>query len=38
VNFYRRDDVSATAYYYLDAPGAVGAPLAAVGERTKGLE
>lgn len=38
VNFYRRDDVSATAYYYLDEPGGVGPPLAAVGERTKGLD
>jgi len=37
VNFYRRDDVSATAYFYLDRPAGIGVPLAAVAERTAGL-
>jgi hypothetical protein len=37
VNFYRRDDVSATAYFYLDRPAGTGAPLAPVAERTAGL-
>ncbi len=37
VNFYRQDDVSATAYFYLDKP-AHGLPsLQAVGVRTSGL-
>jgi hypothetical protein len=37
VNFYRRDDVSATAYFYLERPAGVGGPLAPVEERTAGL-
>jgi hypothetical protein len=37
VNFYRRDDVSATAYFYLDRPTGAGEPLASVAERTAGL-
>lgn len=37
VNFYRRDDVSATAYFYLDRPGGTGTALAPVAERTAGL-
>ncbi len=37
VNFYRRDDVSATAYFYLDRPAGTGTPLAPVAERTAGL-
>lgn len=37
VNFYRRDDVSATAYFYLDRPEGRRAPLAPVAERTAGL-
>jgi len=37
VNFYRQDDVSATAYFYLDKPAHALTPLQAVGERTAGL-
>jgi Protein of unknown function (DUF2961) len=37
VNFYRRDDVSATAYFYLDRPAGAAMPLAPVAERTAGL-
>jgi len=36
-NFRRQDDWSATAYFYLDAPGGVLPPLAPVAERIKGL-
>jgi hypothetical protein len=35
--FYRSDDVSATAYVYLDAPMSDAAPLAPVEQRTVGL-
>jgi hypothetical protein len=38
VNFYRRDDVSATAYFYLDRPGSDLPPLAPVAERVAGLK
>ena len=38
VNFYRRDDVSATTYFYLDRPAGIGVPLAPVAERTAGLQ
>lgn len=38
VNFYRRDDVSATAYFYLDTPGSDLPPLAPVAERVAGLK
>jgi hypothetical protein len=38
VNFYRRDDVSATAYFYLDRPGSNLPPLAPVAERMAGLK
>ena len=38
VNFYRRDDVSATAYFYLDRPGSNLPPLAPVDERVAGLK
>ena len=38
VNFYRRDDVSATAYYYLDRPGGVGPALAPPASRAAGLD
>ena len=37
VNFYRSDDVSATAYFYLDAPSSTLPPLQPVAERTAGL-
>jgi D-arabinan exo alpha-(1,3)/(1,5)-arabinofuranosidase (non-reducing end) len=37
VNFYRRDDVSATAYYYLDQPGSDLPALQPQAERTAGL-
>jgi hypothetical protein len=37
VNFYRQDDMSATAYYYLDRPGGVAA-LPPVAVRVAGLE
>ena len=37
VNFYRRDDVSATAYFYLDRPAGTGTALAPVADRTAGL-
>ncbi len=37
VNFYRQDDWSATAYFYLDAPANKLPPLAKVEARTKGL-
>jgi len=36
-NFRRQDDWSATAYFYLDAPGGVLPPLAQVSERVMGL-
>jgi hypothetical protein len=38
VNFYRRDDVSATVYLYLDSPSSNAAPLAPVAERIAGLQ
>ena len=38
VNFYRRDDVSATAYFYLDRPGSALPPLAPAAERIAGLK
>lgn len=37
-NFYRRDDVSATAYFYLDSPENNLPALAPVAERVKGLK
>ena len=37
-NFYRRDDVSATAYFYLDNPENNLPSIAPVDERTKGLK
>jgi len=37
-NFYRRDDVSATAYFYLDRPENDLPPIAPVAERVKGLK
>ena len=37
VNFYRRDDVSATVFLYLDAPSSDAAPLAPVSECIAGL-
>ena len=37
VNFYRHDDVSATAYFYLDRPMSDLPPLAAVATRVAGL-
>jgi len=37
-NFWRQDDWSATAYYYLDSPEGQGAPLAPAAERTARLE
>ena len=37
VNFYRQDDVSATAYFYLDRPERSGQALAPVSERVAGL-
>ncbi len=36
-NFYRRDDMSATAYFYLDSPENGLPAIAPVAERTKGL-
>ena len=38
VNFYRSDDVSATAYFYLDTPTSTLPPIAAVAQRTAGLK
>jgi Protein of unknown function (DUF2961) len=38
VNFYRQDDVSATAYFYLDKPDHNLLPLAPVEQRTAGLK
>ncbi|MEJ1238734.1 glycoside hydrolase family 172 protein [Chryseolinea sp. T2] len=38
VNFYRSDDVSATAYFYLDTPTSSLPPIAAVASRTAGLK
>lgn len=38
VNFYRSDDVSATAYFYLDTPTSTLPPIAAVAQRTQGLK
>lgn len=37
VNMYRRDDVSAVAFFYLDAPSNALPPLAGVAQRTEGL-
>ena len=37
-NFYRRDDWSATAYFYLDSPENHLGPIAPVAERVAGLE
>ena len=37
-NFYRRDDVSATAYFYLDSPENNLPAIAPAAERTKGLK
>ena len=37
-NYYRRDDYSAVAYFYLDKPVSNLPPLAPVGERTAALE
>jgi len=37
-NFYRRDDVSATAYFYLDSPENNLPAIVPVAERTKGLK
>jgi hypothetical protein len=37
LNYYRQDDIAATAYYYLDSPGqAAGTTLAPVAERVAG--
>jgi hypothetical protein len=36
-NFWRRDDWSGTAYFYLDTPGGVLPPLAPAPERAAGL-
>jgi hypothetical protein len=33
MNFYRSDDISATAYYYLDSPSSRLPPLQGVSER-----
>jgi len=38
VNFYRRDDVTATAYFYLDRPGGTGQPLPPLAARVAALE
>ena len=38
VNFYRQDDVSATAYFYLDKPENGLPPLAPVNQRVAGME
>jgi hypothetical protein len=38
VNFYRQDDVSATAYFYLDRPENGLPPLAPAGQRAAGME
>jgi hypothetical protein len=38
VNFYRRDDVSATVYLYLNTPSSDATRLAPVAERTAGLQ
>jgi hypothetical protein len=38
VNFYRRDDVSATVYLYLDSPTSDAAPLAPAAERVADLQ
>ena len=38
LNYYRQDDIAATAYYYLDSPGqAAGTTLAPVAERVAGM-
>jgi hypothetical protein len=37
-NFYRRDDVSATAYFYFDQPSSSLPPIQAVNERVKDLD
>ncbi len=37
VNYFRRDDYCATAYFYLDKPESGLPPLAAVAERTSGI-
>ena len=38
VNFYRSDDISATAYFYLDAPSSRLPPLQGVAERVSGVK
>ena len=38
VNFYRRDDVTATTYFYLDRPAGTGQPLPPVAARVAALE
>jgi hypothetical protein len=38
VNFYRRDDVSATVYLYLDSPTSDAPPLAPVADRVADLQ
>jgi hypothetical protein len=38
VNFYRKDNYSATAYFYLDKPVSDLPPLAPVAERTRGIQ
>jgi len=38
VNFYRRDDFCAVAYYYLDTPEGQAPPLAPVDKRTEAIE
>jgi len=38
VNYYRRDDYSAVAFFYLDSPTSNLAPLANAAERTAALD
>ena len=38
VNFYRRDDVTATTYFYLDRAAGTGQALPPVAARVAGLE
>ncbi|HTF18041.1 MAG TPA: DUF2961 domain-containing protein, partial [Chryseolinea sp.] len=38
VNFYRSDDVSATAYFYLDTPASGLPPIAPVAQRSAGFK
>ena len=38
VNYYRRDDVSAVAFFYLDSPTDNLPPLAVIEERTAAVE